>query len=405
MLLASLGSALLTVLLMSERLIFTRMSYSLGVLTLLLLYFLLNLLWDSQSIAQIKEVTIGTSGGVIFSLLTGIIAAIAMAGWHKVYSCAPFMLKLTKPFVLFLFLVAFGLILRTFQEAIGNVRSDLFLVQDQSGLYQRPGKIMLMLYILLCTIFATLQSYLRTHRLWGLTSLFLLTAIAMVLMAQAQLIGSNSGLITVTFTMLIVWSHWLLIGTSAFSLLKRHVKLKHVFMSWITRKLVAYGVTLIGLVALLLAWLLDKMNIDIYQFRIFGFGSGNVSSVDSRLTLLKNNFLTQWAHSPIWGHTQVDSLTTGKGTYAHSLISLLTHLGLVGALLFVLLIVFIYRDIYSSLTVRKTFYHHKQFALFRLLVLTIILLFAVLTTFYTWMPLWFSIGLLGVTLVFKDTKV
>lgn len=402
LLLVSVASFGATALMVAEKQVFYKLPYSLVSTFIFLIYFLLNFIWDAPTTSQIKEITIGTSGGVIFAILSGLMSAMSMAAWNKSIKINPFYLTLTKYALLAILFVSLLIVVKGFMTAFSNVRADIFLIADQKGIYQRPGQLMLMLFILLSSLFSLSQVYLRKRVVWSLTMLSLLTLKAIILMAFAQLIASNSGFVTVAVIMLAVWVHWLLIGVQSFRALNGPVKLNQLFFSWIFKKLLSYGLFLITFISIGLAIVLAKLNIDISSFRIFGFGSGSLNSVDSRLRLLQDNFLTQWAYSPIFGHTQVDALTTGKGSYPHSLISILTHLGLVGAILFIIMITFIYRDIYSKSKVRANHYHDKSFALFRLFIMTAVLLFALMTTFYNWMPLWFTVGLLGVSYALKE---
>jgi hypothetical protein len=380
--------------------VFTKLTYSTATLAVFLIYFLTNFIWDSQSISDIKEVTIGTSGGVIFSIVVGCSSSISIGALSKCFSKDVRYVTLTKYAIFLIILITLLLILKVFFSTISNIRSDIFLIEEQMGLYQRPGKIMLMLYILVCTLFAFMQQYIRNHTFWNLSVLGLLVTIAATLITYSQLIGSNSGSVTVACIMLVVLCFWFIIGTKNFWQLEKPLQLQQMFSSWVTRTLALYLGLFLTVIFMSIPFFED---FDFSQFRIFGFGSGSNSSIDSRLSLLKNNFVVQLSYSPILGNTKVDDLTTGSGTYTHSLISLLTHLGLIGTGLFLIMVFFIYRDIYTCQNVCDNYYHTNKYAFFRLCILTIIMLFALLTTFYTWMPLWFVIGLLGISFRFKES--
>lgn len=397
-LLLSVFFSIITLVFLAEKTVLLSLTYSMASLIVFLLYFITNFLWDSQSISDFKEVTIGTSGGVIFSLVTGATSALSIGALNKCLDRSSLYIQFTKSAFIVMVIIALVLSLNVFLSTISNIRSDIFLIEDQTGFYQRPGKIMLMMYVLLATIFAFMQIYTRKNFFWNITTLFLLIILAVILIAHSQLIGSNSGSVTVSGIALVVWCYWFIIRTEKFTILETPVQLKQALFSWITGKLILYfGFLLI----VLFTSLFFMGDYDINQLRIFGFGSGSNSSIDSRIYMLKENFIIQLSYNPIFGNAIVDDLTTGSGTYTHSLISLLTHLGLIGTSLFVIMVFFIYCDIYTPQSVCDNYYHTNSYALFRLFILTSVIVFSIFSAFYTWMPLWFTIGLLGVSFRFK----
>lgn len=400
-LLLSIFFCVITLILLSEKSVLLNLTYSMVSLIVFLIYFLVNFLWDSQSISDFKEVTIGSSGGVVFALITGCTSSLSLGALNKCFNKDYFYIQLTKIVFIVTMVVALLLALNVFISTISNIRSDIFLIEDQMGLYQRPGKIMLILYILLTTLFSFMQQYVRKHFFWNLGALFILGVIGGTLIAHSQLIGSNSGTVTVAGIMLVVLCYWFLIDTEKFTILKKPVRLKQVIFGWVTKKIVLYFSFLLILLFMSLFLLGD---FDISQFRIFGFGSGGNSSIDSRIRILKESFIIQLAYNPVLGNAIVDDLTTGAGTYTHSLISLLTHLGLVGTGLFVIMIFFIYSDIYTPISMCNNYYHTNSYAFFRLFIISSVIIFTLFTAFFTWMPLWFSIGLLGISFCFNKAR-
>ena len=106
----------------------------------------------------------------------------------------------------------------------------------------------------------------------------------------------------------------------------------------------------------------------------------------------RDNFITQFSYNPLFGNMRVDLLTTGQGTYVHSLLSLLTHLGLVGFTLFVLFLRSLYLQI-ARPDQRLQGELKKSYLLFRLFALVAILLAGLVSAFFVWTPLWFCVGL------------
>ena len=155
------------------------------------------------------------------------------------------------------------------------------------------------------------------------------------------------------------------------------------------------------IVFVLLVGLINFFDIDLDQFRIFDFGSGDVSSVSSRLALW-DNFLIHFDYNPIFGNMAVDALTTGEGTYVHSFIAtLLTHLGIVG---FIFFFIYLFVAIKEKLKSSNNLYVNNLFALYSLIVFAGIFAIASFGTFITWIPLWFLLGLIFPPIVFKNRK-
>ena len=87
-----------------------------------------------------------------------------------------------------------------------------------------------------------------------------------------------------------------------------------------------------------LSSLLLFLNSDLYQTsRLSGYGEGfSNSSILSRIELFKN-LLIHLDFAPFWGNMNVDDITTGPGSYIHSIpFYLLTHTGIIGFGLFFL---------------------------------------------------------------------
>lgn len=98
----------------------------------------------------------------------------------------------------------------------------------------------------------------------------------------------------------------------------------------------------------------------------------------------------------------VDALTTGEGTYTHSFIAtLLTHLGIVG---FILFFIYLFIAIKEKLKSSNNLYVNNLFALYSLIVFAGIFAIASFGTFVAWVPLWFLLGLIFPPIVFTNRK-
>jgi len=362
-----------------------------------MIYFLVKLLIDLPD-EELRTYSLGTSEGVIFAFLFGWMLSALVT--HATDESARGVKRLrTTGFLLAANLAAAVVVL---WGHLHDIRSDLFLVQGGRGLYQRPGNLGVMIALL-----ASVQLVLTAERgrrsiaaraagSLMVTAYFALTA---VLMVTAQLLGSNTGFVVTLFIALAtaIWvrrpdlARW----QGRVRLYTRPPALPMVLGRSMPR-LVLNGALFTALAVALGFAALHYAGIDYHRLRIFGFGEGSFGShsVRGRLDILSRNFATQFNYAPIFGNLRADTLTTGVGTYSHSLLSLCSHLGLVGTALFVAYLVSLYREVLRPRTGLPLFYTGVEFALFRAMIIVGLLGYGLIGTFFTWMPLWFALGLL-----------
>lgn len=149
---------------------------------------------------------------------------------------------------------------------------------------------------------------------------------------------------------------------------------------------------IIIVICLMFIILIENKFINLIPIRIFNY-SRNVSieeiykheSIISRMELIQNYGIDQIMVSPLFGDLSSDRIVTGrKGDYLHSsILSIQTHLGIIGTILFLLFIITRIREIAKE----KVYKIENQIA-FILLFVTII------STFFTNSFFWYSIGLL-----------
>lgn len=376
--------------------VITRLKTSHMWLLFFLVYFIANLLFDTNDLGAVKAATVGTTGGVVFVLVLGFLLSFAISeiyiGMRKCRLIS---------YVSFFIVLYLGAVLilaeQAFQVHLSELRNDLFLIADQEGAYQRPANFMFIQFMLGSALVVLLYAFREEiSKLLFVIALALHAVTASIFMLLAQLIGSNSGLASVGgfFVMILAFLYVARVPMLKQGLLR--IGIRAFVLGWIGRR-IAVGLCIsASILAIALFYLFQFMEIDPALFRISGFGSGQVSSFDSRVEILKNNFIEQFSYNPIFGNTQVDILTTGAGTYAHSLLSILTHLGIVGFVIFVYFMFQVYREITRHNDAVDSLHANQIYALFRLFALGIVLFFSLLTAFYTWLPLWFAIGFLGI---------
>ncbi len=370
-------------------------------LFLFITYLIVNYLLDTMSLQELKAVTVGTTSGIVFALFSGFVASYSLS---IIYN-----LRQSRKTYNLSFAIGIGYILftiwltrETLQFHLTEIRSDIFLIDNQEGFYQRVGNFFLIQFMMtgaLATILLLTSKKLSIVRSSFLLIVYSLSAFLFA--TTSQLIGSNSGFVGVVGFLLVFYVYFFILLIKKNTINQKDIKLRRIIFGRIGRAILQ-GSLIVLLIGFILAMFLSDY-IDFDRFRFSGFGSGENSSVSSRIELFKNNFLNHLSYNPIFGNTQVEKLTTGEGTYVHSLISIATHLGIVGLLIFITMIYYIYKDITNISITKSTasLYCNKNYGLYRLFSLGVILLFALLISFYTWLPLWFAIGLFGISLVDK----
>ena len=223
----------------------------------------------------------------------------------------------------------------------------------------------------------------------------------------AQIIGSNKGLLASAGVIVVYMTCSF---TSLYSHTGQSVGISNIIFSRISVYLIG-GLLLASIIITgVTLFAVNYFQIDYTQTRIFGYGSEEegIRSVTSRSELFRANFIRHMEYSPIFGHTQVHTILDGQyGLYVHSTLSILPHLGIVGFLLFLLLIVGMYFEITRGNSNRRldTLPNNAKYALFRLGMLAFVLAMGVYSAFFTWMPLWFSIGFFGTWFGFRASAI
>lgn len=287
------------------------------------------------------------------------------------------------------------------------VREDLFLISDGVGQYQRPGNFIAMDFTMIAMVAAALSPRIQSHIHPG-TSAFrlLLTLVLGAKMALsavlAQLIGSNSAFVVVLavgmFTIALMWEgavrHCRAVvfrSLDSFSLSLPSVG----FIMRALRPFLVVASVGTGVACLLIS----GFDLDVSIFRLANFGSAEgylPTSVTSRLELISTSYNQHLGVSPLVGDLLADARTTGAGSYAHSLpLSLISHTGIVGFALFTLFLLVAaidhWREIASAGRCGRNSHRQLEFHVF--FVVAFLLVVSSVATFFTWMPLWFGLGM------------
>lgn len=378
------------------------LSKSIVLLVILVVYIAFKLFLDFDSINRIRAYTIGTSGGIFFGVLSGMLVSYLIA---EIYYRMSQRCNITKIGLLLLLGYCLLVLIQSaysLQFFLAELRDDIFLIADQEDYYQRAGNYLFVQFMVLSAIIVVIADFVERLSSWPkkllLYSVFLIyIACAILQMATSQLVGSNSGFASIFgFAMLVLiyvfgLRNWRInTGECGIGLVNM------MLFGFVGRRMMLWlG---FGLAAILLGifLLINYSVVDFSLLRITGYGGEHTSSFVSRQHILQNNFLLHLGFAPIFGNSRVEMYTTGEGTYVHSLLSLLTHQGVVGMLLFVLLLRQIHVELGGTTTVYGLYYENRAMALFRIVALSGVVLAGLLSSFYIWLPLWFAIGLFGV---------
>ena len=304
---------------------FTKIRLSVVYLFLFVLYLTFNFAFDTLDISKVKAVTIGTTGGVVFAVLLGIMSTLSIVNIFDANNSKTIHKIVIVPVVIIFSLFTLVLSIDAFQFHLSTIRSDLFLIDGDQGLYQRPAALMLIQFMISTSLVTS--TLIRGYRatLSHIIIVLLLCVNAIVYMVLSQLLGSNSGLASIAGYLIMFLSFIFIVSSKEAKRFILKVKLTNIILGWVGKK-VMFGIALaLFVMASFFAYLLFLLDMKMTDFRIFGFSSGTSSSVDSRVAILQRNYIEQLSYNPIFGHTQVDVITTGEGSYAHSLISIFSH--------------------------------------------------------------------------------
>ena len=349
-------------------------------------YFSFSLIYDGAESAEVRAITIGSTGGILFGYLTGRLSFLAI---NSIFiSTNKTKMPIEALIVLFIFVVVLLYLQTTYTKLLENSRLDLFLTAERDFSYQRVGSYLFIQFIVCGTLVALHKSKKIISLKLKLVYAFFISANAAYSMLLSQLLGSNSGFYTIILFFLLIIAYLFLGDISAS---EKGEIIKGKFIYYYAKK-TAEVLFISGLIIFLI---LDNYNVDLSRFRAFGFGEGVLSTFTSRSEIFKNYLFTHLSYSPFLGNTKVDQLTTGIGTYVHSIpISILTHLGIVGFIIFILLNYFALKEILSKKQKPQlSGFKDQSFILFKSGAFIFIFLLGSFSAFFTWLPYWFALGL------------
>lgn len=257
-------------------------------------------------------------------------------------------------------------------------RADIFLISavypdDDLALYQAFGAYVLLAHTVAVAI--GFSQYLRTpattRRFLGFVGVQ--SGLAMIAGTSLALMGSNKELVAlvVMLALTVVYAkppHWIFKGTK--------VRLRNAALLWV-----------LGSAAAGLAVWHSASGFELPPLRIFGFEEGTSifmsRSLLSRIEILVGPGVGQLSLSPILGDLGAEHRVGGAGTYIHSIISIQSHLGIVGTI-----------SLGGYFLDRFLRYYKADGAVTLKVVGPPILFVSAIATFFVWMPFWFLVGAL-----------
>jgi len=383
---------------------------------------------------QIFAHSLGSSGGILFYLALGLLLGFNPLFQGNKLSANIFILgkrSIQSPFINLANLVPsiaiiFSSLQWTYQEFIlfnSSLRTDLFLVDDRlvggDLSYQRIGDfITVKLIAVVLTVASAIFSHSETKKISITYNSMLLFDLFFTVLGilscvfaflTSLVIGSNKAAVLSVLSLIIIfYACAVRHGLLALFISSRITLFIDAFLKLRPVKVVKYLLLCLTFLAPLISIFAFVFNHDFFsQTRLTRFGDES-GALGPRIDILLNNTIAQFDVAPLFGNMYADGLSTGPGTYVHSLpIFLLTHTGLLGLILFCLFMIGNLRSISKSLIciycnisgTLKNRYQEGQYIAklvygqIGLFVLSFALLMAIVGTSLFWGFLWFAIGL------------
>ncbi|PCD87714.1 hypothetical protein [Vibrio mediterranei] len=364
------------------------------VLVIVIVYIFYFLVFPYGDLSLVNDYFLGSKSGILFSLLLGFLVCATTSRFFYLYTISSSITRVIQ-IVFFLALATFSAYSSYLSLLVNGseVRDDIFLVGEElKGLYQRPGAFMLIQSIILST-FAVFFKRVGVRKVVVIAIFCLLTVDVIVKFIFSQLLGSNSGALSVLAIYLITFYF-------LFSLEPEYVNRVSLFSTFFKGMKKFLRTVFTFTCTIFIFSLFFSFSFELPSLRVFNFGGANTSgglsgSFSSRFSLFVNNFATHLDYNPVFGSFIVEKLTTGEGTYVHSFLSIFTHLGLVGGGLILSAFVMALSKLYRSSNCSYTSYMNDIYMKnFRLATFYFVFILSLISAFFAWMPLWFTVGYL-----------
>lgn len=402
-------------------------------LSFLLLVFL-KVAFEHPDKRQLFAYSLGSSGGILFYLILGLLLGLNPLFLGGKLSANIFILgkkSNQNPFANLAKLIPsitiiFTSLFWTYQEFSffnSSLRSDLFLVDirlfGDNLSYQRMGdficvKLIAVILLLVAAIFSHFEPK-KFSIIYNVALLFdlFLTFCALILCILAFLtslaIGSNKAAVISIFSLIIII--YLCATRHGFRALNISNQITLFFdasLRFKTVRAARYLIPSLAIFAPLMFILAVALSNSFFlQTRLTRFGD-DFGALGPRIDILLSNTIVQFDVAPLIGNMYADGLSTGSGSYVHSLpVFLITHTGLLGLTLFSIFMIEHLKSISKSLILayrnilvvpkgcrqRGQYIVQLVYGQIGLSVLLFVLAMAIVGTSLSWGFLWFAIGL------------
>ena len=369
---------------------------------LLILYISLRIVTDISDIDYLRSFWFSTTLGCLLFYLLGAFIAWVTKEINLWCNKNKYLSRYNYYLGFFYILCNSLLNLHVFVKLLPRRRPVFFLI-DKFGFYQRPGNFIIINTFLIAYCYFNIQSNNKKNYLLDIFyfSYFIITILLI------QFVGSNNGFLGVfgILFLSIVYKYFLLNENKneqkSFVSEDKPKTINKCILSCF-KKLGLISVCLFVILFLFFTAFRSLMP----PIRILHYNlNEEYNPLDDRLTMLRENFSPQLSVNPIMGNMDADNIISGKGTYVHSFIlSMMTHIGIVGVILFFLYFFSAVFEHYKSLHYAKN-YKSFYLKLFVFLITIFIFLMANIASFFSWNPIWFVLGFSFPTIYYQKNRI
>jgi hypothetical protein len=362
-----------------------------------MVYVSLRFILDQQDTKGFFGFTFGTTSGIFFGYFLGISLAYLYSGIIENIRKFPELIKKFNTIVLLYFIFVTFFIIQSFVYYY-SIKTGGFSINEIPVGYQRPGIFLFLIAVQNATLIVIIKLIYPQKKNRLVYLLYLISTIVMILLGQ--LVGSNFFFVSgILLLFVILWLRGI-VSTSKKYFVKSEVKFLSFFRSWMGSHFLKFACLVLILFVLLIYINSYFVIFDLQQLRVVGH-KHYIPSLNVRMNILKELFIMHFNYAPLFGDMFVHkALNT---TYIHSLLRIIPSLGITGALFFGLVVFLVYRDI--NLCSKYTSRTSLNYQIFRLAMVTYILLGAIIMAGYSWIPLWFIIGLFSISIFKRSPKL
>ena len=381
------------------------------VIRLHLFFFFLFVFWialrvviDLSDIQYLKQITIATTGGILLFFFIGTFSRQAIEIISKTKSSV-FSLKIVL-------LTFFAISLSVFFSLKSRLleRVDMFYIEGVDGGYQRPGNFLIIIFIIVSFSCLSIASNPSTKAKTNLFFWLVIYSIGFIAaLVSSQMFGSN----TATANIMAIYLITIVLSMIGFNKKYRSAFLNaeatYFFSKRLIVNLLKYSFLSILATVIIALVIIQITNFDLDKTRIFGFGSGDNTSISSRANIFKLTGLEQLSYAPILGNMNVAKLITKEeGSFLHYFaLNIMAELGLLGLLIAIIIFTLVFYVLIKNIkNVSKDAIGFRDYMVYIwiLFILLFLLIYANIAVEKSWVVIWFYVGF-SVNAIYAKAKV